>query len=113
MRFEEDYDPLLDRMVRRLEVAVYQEKHVDDQEVGFTHYFEFPSNPWQYLKERFAPEWFVKRWPVQYELEKSYGRCTLKRESWVKWPEMQFVPPEMGRPFVMAEIDPERKWYAQ
>lgn len=113
MRFDEDHDYLLDRMIRKLEVTVYQEKHVDDQEVGFTHYFEFPSNPWQYLKERFAPEWYVKRRPVQYDLEKSYGRATLKRTSWAKWPEMQYVPQDMGRPFVISEMHPDIDWYAQ
>lgn len=25
----------------------------------------FPANPWQHLKERFAPAWFTRRWPVR------------------------------------------------
>jgi hypothetical protein len=28
---------------------------------------EFPSSPWQFLKQRHAPEWFLKRWPVVME----------------------------------------------
>lgn len=26
-----------------------------------------PANPWQHLKQRFAPSWFLARWPVEYE----------------------------------------------
>jgi hypothetical protein len=32
---------------------------VQTQSVGF------PANPWQHLKARFAPGWFVRRWPVR------------------------------------------------
>lgn len=26
---------------------------------------DFPANPWQHLKARFAPRWWIKRWPVK------------------------------------------------
>lgn len=26
----------------------------------------FPANPWQHLKDRFAPGWFKRRWPVRF-----------------------------------------------
>lgn len=25
----------------------------------------FPSSPWQFLKQEYAPKWFLRRWPVK------------------------------------------------
>ena len=29
--------------------------------------FEFPSSPWEFFKQKYAPKWFLKRWPVKTE----------------------------------------------
>lgn len=31
--------------------------------------FRAPLNWWEAVKERFAPEWFLNRWPVEYRTE--------------------------------------------
>jgi hypothetical protein len=28
---------------------------------------EYPSSPWQHLKQQYAPQWALKRWPVRME----------------------------------------------
>ena len=28
---------------------------------------EFPASPWQFFKQRYAPEWWLRRWPVAME----------------------------------------------
>jgi hypothetical protein len=28
---------------------------------------EFPVTPWQFFKQRYAPKWFLRRWPVVME----------------------------------------------
>ena len=29
-----------------------------------TDIIEFPTSPWQFFKERYAPKWWLRRWPV-------------------------------------------------
>lgn len=31
--------------------------------------FEFPSSPWEFAKQRYAPKWFLRRWPVKTEVK--------------------------------------------
>ena len=31
--------------------------------------FEFPASPWEFFKQKYAPEWFLRRWPVKTEMK--------------------------------------------
>jgi hypothetical protein len=39
--------------------------HRDDKETITV--YEYPATAWDFIKEKYAPKWFLKRWPVQYE----------------------------------------------
>lgn len=55
-------DQDLDALVLRVAVKVLTQKVLRrklSQRVGY------PANPWQHFKERFAPAWFLSRWPVE------------------------------------------------
>ena len=28
--------------------------------------YSYPATPWDFLKEKYAPKWFLGRWPVKY-----------------------------------------------
>jgi len=32
-----------------------------------TQLYKYPATPWEYLKEKYAPVWFLKRRPVRYD----------------------------------------------
>lgn len=38
------------------------------QDVRKVHgWIMFPSTPWQFFKQKYMPEWFKSRWPVEYK----------------------------------------------
>jgi hypothetical protein len=56
-------DPFADGFVMQLRLNVLGDRILRrDQEATV----QFPANPWQHLKDRFAPGWFLRRWPVRY-----------------------------------------------
>jgi hypothetical protein len=47
---------------------------------------QYPATWWDAVKARFAPEWFTRRWPVQYTriiMEVLYPRVAFPREKHV------------------------------
>lgn len=48
---------------------------IEGQEIRFCH--KWPRDWWQHLKERFAPAWLLRRWPVLYRewefTDRKYG----------------------------------------
>lgn len=57
-----EWDHTMDSLIVGIDVKVLSHRllsRVQTQSVGF------PANPWQHLKLRFAPLWFVRRWPVK------------------------------------------------
>jgi hypothetical protein len=59
-------------MVHHLETSVLT---MDEDEIVIT----YPRDWWEAVKSRFAPLWFIKRWPVKLEFvkEKRYGKVFL------------------------------------
>jgi hypothetical protein len=41
-----------------------------------TELYSYPATPWDFIKENFAPAWFLKRWPVEYVSKKVPVRVT-------------------------------------
>ena len=59
-----EWDRVMDDLVVGIDVKVLSHRllsRVQTQSVGF------PANPWQHLKARFAPDWFISRWPIKKE----------------------------------------------
>lgn len=59
---------LTEGLLVQLRGSVLAEKLVEREvEVTFERdvVFDFPSSPWQHLKERFAPAWLLRRFPVK------------------------------------------------
>jgi hypothetical protein len=49
-------------------------------------YTEYPADWWQAVKERFAPHWFLRRWPIRYtkielHADELYPKIALPKES--------------------------------
>jgi len=32
--------------------------------------YTYPATVWEFFKDKYAPQWFLKRWPVNYESKK-------------------------------------------
>jgi hypothetical protein len=43
--------------------------NVKREDTASTTLFKYPATPWEFYKEKYAPMWFLKRWPVRYESE--------------------------------------------
>jgi len=61
---------------------------------------EYPANWIEALKERFAPKWFLRRWPVlrsRVDMEVLYPRIALPREQHTvkvrTWTPTDYLPP--------------------
>lgn len=39
--------------------------HRDDKDT--VTLYKYPATPWDFIKDKYAPKWFLKRWPVRYE----------------------------------------------
>jgi hypothetical protein len=57
-----EYRKTLNRMILDLYTYV-----MGLRDKNFQYYKKFPRDWKQAVKERFAPKWFLKRWPVEYE----------------------------------------------
>jgi hypothetical protein len=56
--------------------------HRQDKETATL--YEYPATAWDFIKEKYAPKWFLKRWPVRYESKKI-----------VTWRESNFMCPHL------------------
>lgn len=57
------YDPMINSILVEIRGFIWAEKHsLQHQEI------RYPKNWWQAVKERFAPRWFLRLFPVEYEL---------------------------------------------
>ncbi len=54
--------------------------HVLAKEIGHERY-RWPADWWQALKDRWAPRWFLKRWPVEYH--------TIHMNVWHTYPKLR------------------------
>jgi len=74
-------DYVLAEKTAEREVPVYFEESVS---------FRFPSNPWQHLKQRFAPKWFLRRWPVEESIKTRFvsKRKVVKTAQFALYPAM-------------------------
>lgn len=43
--------------------------HKQDKRVEYDE-FEIPASPWEFLKQRYAPKWFLAKWPVKMETKR-------------------------------------------
>jgi len=44
--------------------------HIQKQDKQETTLYKYPATVWEFFKEKYAPKWFLKRWPVTYETKK-------------------------------------------
>ena len=51
--------------------------------------YKYPANWWEHVKERFAPKWFLKRFPVEYEIYSVEAKVFYPQ---IKLPMQQYVP---------------------
>ena len=54
-------DEIAHDLIIRLRSHIWAEKESVQH-----HEIEYPRDWWQAVKERFAPRWFLERWPVEY-----------------------------------------------
>jgi hypothetical protein len=59
--------------------------HKQDKET--TSLYKYPATPWEFFKEKYAPQWFLKRWPTRYE-----------SKNVITWCERNFMCPHMSMP---------------
>ena len=57
LRYHEFEDEIRGNMVRQITAVVW------GQDLGVIRY---PATWWDAVKERFAPAWYIKRWPIAY-----------------------------------------------
>jgi hypothetical protein len=57
--------------------------HKNDKEK--TTLYSYPATPWEFYKEKYAPKWMLKRWPVRYETKDV-----------VVWSEKNFMCPHIS-----------------
>lgn len=55
---------------------------------------QWPADWWQHFKERWSPEWALRRWPVRYE------QRTLEAHEWLK---LRELPPSKSGVYVQVE----------
>lgn len=101
---------VVQRMLLDLRANVLAEKLVEktvnvklERDVGFW----FPSSPWQFLKQRYAPNWFVLRWPVRTEKHSKYvyanRRVTFKQYATFPYSPLRLPAHYQGRQVVAYE----------
>lgn len=56
----EERDRTRNALIRHLRISIYGKKHPEKEII------RYPSDWWQAVKQRFAPAWFLKRYPVQF-----------------------------------------------
>lgn len=44
--------------------------HVHKQDKVETTLYKYPATVWEFFKDKYAPQWFLRRWPVRYESKK-------------------------------------------
>jgi hypothetical protein len=57
-----EWDHILEGLIVGIDVKVLSHHLLSRSQ---TQTVEFPANPWQHLKARFGPAWFIGRWPVR------------------------------------------------
>jgi hypothetical protein len=90
---------VLRSLLYSLEATVYAEKVLErTMEVTVDGYevARFPTGVWQHWKSKFAPGWFLRRWPVELQRERLYWRKTrtVVLEQFAKYPECPLRMPE-------------------
>ena len=44
--------------------------NVETVEASEKTLYKYPSSPWEFYKEKYAPKWVLKKWPVDYTTKK-------------------------------------------
>lgn len=65
----------------------------------YTKPFRFPAGIWQHIKQKYAPQWFLKRWPVKFDefvtATEIYHICPHANVKWEDRAHIEFM--NMGR----------------
>jgi hypothetical protein len=62
-----EWDRVVDSLIVGIDVRVLSHRLLSRSQALS---LGLPANPWQHLKARFAPRWFIRRWPVRKEWQK-------------------------------------------
>lgn len=97
-------------MLIELRAYVLAEKVGEQQvTVTFRHSFvrAFPSSPYQFWKERHAPEWYRRRWPVRYVTDEQYieEKKVVTMDHFETFPEATIRTPEKFRGGLVVPYD--------
>lgn len=61
--------------------------NIHKQDKSKTSLFKYPATPWEFYKLKYAPAWFLERWPVRYV-----------EEQVEVWNEKNFMCPHLATP---------------
>lgn len=94
------FDDMVDMLYYRLESHVLSE--VIQRDVVVHEVRGVPLNWWQAWKELYAPEWYLRRWPVTRHQAREF-RVDLTR--WALYPRenLPVRPSVLGEPVIMEE----------
>lgn len=89
-----------DQLLIRLQATVFGE--VIQREVVVHEVHGVPINWWQAWKELYAPDWYLRRWPVRRHSPRSF---TIALTRWAHYPHAQLPmrPPRFGDPVIVDE----------
>jgi len=85
LTLEEIYNPVINEMILELHTWLLSKKHIEKQ---VTEHLYIPSSVWQHFKRDYMPEWFLKRFPVDYHTEniinetRTINICPHDTEAW-------------------------------
>jgi hypothetical protein len=55
-------EPMVQNIVYTFRTSLLKKQRVDES----TRLYRYPATAWDYIKDKFAPEWFKEQWPVEY-----------------------------------------------
>ncbi len=73
------YEACTGDLVRGIELQVFRRVSEATRVVKFTAMK--PSNWWEHLKQDRAPQWFLKRWPVQVTIQEFSETVTFRAQA--------------------------------
>ncbi len=90
LRYDEQEEFEMDRMISRLEMDVLTRKLVD-KTYETVETYKLPTSWWQHLKRDYFPEWFKRKWPVK-ETEHTV-KLKVEFERYATYPEADIEMP--------------------
>lgn len=92
-------DDLIDRLLFRLHSYVMAEDH---ERAEHTFVAEYPATWWEHVKQRFAPRWFLSRYPIR--MERVTKRCEFVARTYYPSLSAKYFP---GAQVTRVRIDKE------